>query len=106
MRTIHIAGLLILHAPGRNKNVFGVLGIDGDVIEHIVIATEVRQPRPAVSAVGGYEESSGAGAEVNPIGILRVEIQTSDVATIRPQGSPLTGPEGSDGEHRNNQCNQ
>ena len=101
MRAIHVAGLLILDAPGGNINVFGILRIDDDVIENIVIAAQMGQPRPIVSAIIGEEKTAGAGTQVNTVGILRVEIQTPDITSVRTQGGPLTGPEGGNGEHGN-----
>ncbi len=56
MRAIHIAGLLILNAPGGNIDVFGILRINGDVVENIVIATQVGQPRPVMPAIVGQEK--------------------------------------------------
>ena len=73
VRTKHVAGLLVHYAPRRNVNVFGILRINDDVIENIVIAAQVGQARPIVSSVRGQEERSRAGAEVDTVGILRVE---------------------------------
>ena len=72
MRTEHVAGLLVHYAPRRNVNVFGILGINGDVIENIVVAAQMGQARPVVSPVRGQEKRSGAGPEINAVGILRV----------------------------------
>ena len=38
VRTEQIARLLILDAPGRNENVLGILWIDCDVVENIIVA--------------------------------------------------------------------
>ena len=106
VRAIHIAGLLVLDAPGGHIDVFGILRIDGDVIEHIVIAAQMRQARPVMPAIVRQEQCSGAGAEVDTIGILRVEIQTPNIAPVRPQGCPLAGPQRGSRDMANSQCNQ
>ena len=43
---------------------FGILRIDDDVIQNIVIAAQVGEPRPIVSAIVGQEKTAGAGTEV------------------------------------------
>ena len=62
---IHVTRLLVLDAPGGNINVFRILRIDGDVIENVVIATQVRQASPIVSAIVRQEQAAGAGAQVD-----------------------------------------
>src|SRR5439155_9799763 len=106
VRAIHVAGLLVLKAPSGNINVFGVLRIDGDVIQNVVIATQVSQAGPIVSGVIRKKETAGAGAQVDTVGILGVEIQTPDIASVGSQGSPLAGPKSSRRNQRNSYCNQ
>src|SRR4029077_13070876 len=106
MRAIHIAGLLVLHAPGGNVNVFGILRINDDLIEKVVITAQVSQPAPIVSTIVGQEKTASAGTKVNMVGVLRVEIQTPDIASVRTHGGPLTGPKSGDGDHTNDQCYQ
>ena len=95
------------YAPGRNVNVFGILRIDGDVIENIVVAAQVGQARPVVSPVRGQEKRSGAGPKIDAVGILRVVSQAPHVASVRTQRGPLTGPESDVTDSvSNSQCNQ
>src|SRR5579862_2780484 len=97
MRTVDISRLLIDYAPCGYVNVFRILRVNRDVIENVVVITQVSQARPVVSAVRRQEKCSRAGTKIDTVGILRVETQTPHVATVRTQRGPLTGPEGRDG---------
>ena len=88
-----VTGLLIFHAPGRGIHPVWILGIDGEVVDYVVVAAaQVGKSRPAMAAVGGREKSSGAGAEKNVIRVLRIVGEAAHVASIRPQRGPLSGP--------------
>src|ERR1700716_3214095 len=106
MRAVDIACLLVLNAPGRNVDVVGILGVNGNVIKNVVIAAEMRQPRPTMSPVGREEKSSGTAAEVNTVGIVRVRTQTPNVSSFRTQSGPLSGPKTGYRRHYNKQHNQ
>ncbi len=90
MRAIHVARLLVLDAPGGNINVFRILRIDGDVIENIVIAAQVGQARPIVSAIVRQEKRSRAGAQVDTVGILAGRNSDSE-RRLRPGPGQSTG---------------
>ena len=48
-----VACLLILYTPGRNEDVLGILRIDCDVIENIIVtAAQVSKPAPVAAAIG------------------------------------------------------
>src|SRR6202035_5767618 len=93
MRAVHISRLLIDYAPRGNVNVFRVLRINSDVIKNVVVVTQMGQTRPVVSPVGRQEKRSGAGSKTDTVGTLWVEAKAPNVASVRTQRGPLTGPE-------------
>src|ERR1700730_18248506 len=89
----NIACILVLHAPRRYKNCLGILRIESNVIEHIVIGrTEVSKTGPVVTAIFGLENHARAGAQKHPVRIMWIVGQAPDIAPVRAQNSPLTGP--------------
>src|SRR5208282_2947009 len=86
----NVAGTLILNAPGGNENGLGVVGIDRDVIEHVIVATsQFGKPRPAMPTVLGDENHARAGTQENTVRLMRIISQTANVASIRTQNGPL-----------------
>jgi len=62
------------------------VGIEDDVVEHIIVAgAELGESRPVMAAIIGDENHSGAGAQENAVGIVRIVRQTADIAAIRPR---------------------
>ena len=85
--------MLVLYAPGRNEDVLGILRIDCDMIENIIVAAaQVSKPAPVAAAIGGRKNCSRAGSQKDVIRIVRIVAKAADVSTIRPQNRPLAGP--------------
>jgi hypothetical protein len=77
------ADLLARSAPRRHINTVGILRIDGDVVEHVIVAAQARQARPGASAIVRSKHLAGAGAEQDVIGIMRVVSQAARIAAVR-----------------------
>src|ERR1700682_2177894 len=89
----NIACILVLHAPRRYKNCLGVLRIESNVIEHIVIGrTEVSKTGPVVTAIFGLKNHACAGTQKHTVSIVGIVSQAPDIAPVRTQNSPLSGP--------------
>src|SRR5436853_7690196 len=84
----NIADLLARYAPCGNVDVFGILRIDGDVVEHVIIATQTGKPRPIVSRIVRDKKLSGAGTQQEMVRIVRIISQAARVATVRPKCLP------------------
>src|SRR5579863_5368896 len=91
--TENVAGALILHAPGGNKHGLGVVRIDGDVIEHIIIAaSQFGKSRPVMASIFGDENHACAGAQENTVRVVRIIGQTAYIASVGTQNRPLASP--------------
>ena len=78
---------------GINVIVVGFMGIDGNVIQYLMVArSEMDKTAPAASAVIGGEQNSSTGSKEDMVGIVRIVCQASDIAPIWPQNGPLTSP--------------
>src|SRR4029077_12506549 len=61
MAAEYITSLLVLNAPCGNVNSLGVLRIESNVVENIIIATsQVRKARPALAVIIRDEEGPSA----------------------------------------------
>src|SRR5277367_1821615 len=88
--TENIAGILILHAPGGDKHCLGILRINRDVIEHIIVASaELGKASPVMAAIFRDKNHTGASAEENAVRVLRIISEAAYVAPIRTQNGPL-----------------
>src|SRR5215475_10269334 len=86
LRTEQIASLLVLNTPGSRINRVRMIGIDRDMVEHIVIAlTHMGETRPVMAAVFRHKNGTSAGSEVNLVRILGVIAKAADIAAIRTQ---------------------
>ena len=75
--------------------------VDGDVVENVVVASaEMREARPVAAAIIGNKHGSCVGAQEDMVWIVRIVGQAANIAAIRPQGGPLTGPNGRGAEQR------
>jgi hypothetical protein len=89
----HVAGLLIFYAPSGDEHDVGILRVDNNVIQYIVVASaEMRKSRPTVSGIERLKQASSAGAEENVIKVARIIREAAGVSTIRSQYFPLFGP--------------
>src|SRR3954466_11682867 len=87
----NVADLLARYAPCGNVDVFGILRVDGDVIENVIIATQTGKPRPLVSRIVGGKKVPGAGAHQDMARVGRIISQAARVATVRPECLPGSG---------------
>ena len=92
MRAENVAGTLILNAPGGDENGLGVVRVDRNMIEHVVVATsQFGKSRPVMASIFGDENHARAGTEENAVRVMGIIGQAADVASIRTQNSPLAG---------------
>src|SRR5258706_6670741 len=73
--TENFANLLARYAPRRNINTVGILRIDGDMVEHVIVA-QARQARPWAACIVRSKHLAGTGANRDVIWIVRIVTQT------------------------------
>jgi hypothetical protein len=101
IRGKNLADLLAGCAPCRHINMIGIFGVDGNVVEHVLITAQARQARPGAPAIIRAEHLASTRAEQNVIGIVRVVSQAAGIAAIRTQYLPGPGGQHS-GAHKTN----
>src|SRR5581483_3248720 len=94
VRTVDFTSLLVFYTPYRHEHRVGILRIENDVVNYVVIAlTEMSETRPAMAAVFRLKDRPCTRAQKNVIRIARIRAQTTSISAVRSQNRPLTGPQ-------------
>src|SRR5579871_1639612 len=95
VRAEDVAGLLVLYTPRRDVHLVGILGVDREVVDDVIVtAAQMGKPGPAMAGIAGNEDLAGAGAEKKMIGVFRIVGEAANIASVRSESSPLASPRG------------
>src|SRR6516164_1017614 len=84
---------MALQAPGAHIDVLGVLRVDHDMVDDIVVPNpQVSEMCPTASAVGRLENSPRARAQEDVVRIMHVIGETAGVTAVWSQSYPMCGP--------------
>ena len=82
VRAEQLAGFTF-NAPGRNVQFPRVARIKNDVVEHVVRSrADMSKARPGKSAIARFKNLSGAGTQQDPVGIVGIVGQRTNIAPI------------------------
>ncbi len=78
---------LPVHAPSGHIHYRGVGRVDSHVVDDVIIsAAKMGETCPACATISRQEQSARAGAQENPIGVMRIISKAANIAAVRSNG--------------------